>query len=486
MRKVHLAVAGWLLAGLTAVAPADGPAGKGQMKVSAEELDRLILQLGDDDLAKRGLARKQLEAIGEPAAAGLRKAAEVSDDPVVREAAKTVLEALDAMARGELPFGHDLEPADQLGPMRFSPLDLQGLANQSRTADFHQDNLRGNDLGGLAAGEHRLLGIPFRVGGGVLQLGSRLLADKPAQVRGIKVGRTFTHLHVLHATAYSGEEPDGVTIGRYTVRYEDGVTRAVPIVNGRDVRGWWKRPGAQEPSRGKVAWEGTNDCVKRMGAGLWLFVSSWENPRPGAVVVGLEYASAMTQSAPFCVAITTAAPLRARAAAGPVSAADFERLWEQLGGDGYPAADAVEALAGVPAQAVPFLAARLRAARPAAVERRVGTSVARLDDREFAVRERATRELEALGPEASPYLRRSLGEPISPEVRSRIERVLARLNGAKSTAEQRRWQGALFAFELIGTAEARKALEDVSRESAGAWLVSSARASLQRLANKKD
>src|SRR5204862_44356 len=82
---------------------------------------------------------------------------------------------------------------------------------------------------------------------------------------GIKVGKKFTSLHVLHATAYSVEEEEDVTIGSYTLHYEDGTTQTIPIVNGQDVRGWWKRPGAPEPSRGKVAWEGSNDCVTRMG-----------------------------------------------------------------------------------------------------------------------------------------------------------------------------------------------------------------------------
>jgi len=106
MRLVHLAVAGWLLSGLAAVCTADEPPGqapsKEAPKVSAADLDRLILQLGDDNPAKRAAARKQLEAVGEPAAAALTKAAEASDDPEVRKAAKVVLDKLDAKARGVL------------------------------------------------------------------------------------------------------------------------------------------------------------------------------------------------------------------------------------------------------------------------------------------------------------------------------------------------------------------------------------------------
>jgi hypothetical protein len=490
MRYSHSTFAGCLLAALVPASPAETPPGNGPakdgVKLSAEELDRLIMQLGDDDLATRASARKQLEKIGEPAVAGLKTAAEAADDPVVRQAAKSLLDVFAQRARGEAPFSQDPEPVGLLGPVRFSALDLQGLANQNRTATFHQDNMPGNNLGGLAAGEHRLLEIPFRVGAGVLQLGSQLVVDKPAEIRGIKVGRKLTQLYVLHASGYSGDQQDGVSIGHYTVRYDDGATRTIPLVNGRDVRGWWKRPRAPKPSRGKVAWEGTNDYVKRQGFGLWLFLSVWENLRPDMTVVSMDYVSAMTKCAPFCVAITTAAPLRAQVPAAPSAAGDLERLWKQLGTGDDPGYDAVEALAGLPGQTVPFLAAKLRAAQPEAVERRVGALIARLDDPEFAVRQRATQDLETFGPEAHPYLRRSLGEPVSLEVRRRVEGLLAKPDVAKFTADQRRWQNALTVYELIGTADTRKALDEVSHGSAGAWLASSAQASLKRLAKKQD
>src|SRR5690242_1040717 len=106
MRYVPLAIAGWLLSGLAAAAPADEPPGKDQpkegAKVSAEEIDRLIMQLGDDDRAKRVLARKRLEAIGPPVLDSLKKAAESADDPEVRKAAKTLIAAFGAKASGVL------------------------------------------------------------------------------------------------------------------------------------------------------------------------------------------------------------------------------------------------------------------------------------------------------------------------------------------------------------------------------------------------
>jgi hypothetical protein len=377
------------------------------------------------------------------------------------------------------------EPAGRPGPARFYPLDLQALANQKRKADFHQNNLPGNNLDALTSGEHRLLGIPFQVGQGVLQLGSQLLPDKPEKIDGIKVGKKFTTLHILHATAYSVDEEE-VTIGNYILHYEDGTTQTIPIVNGKDVRGWWKRPLAPEPSHGKVAWEGANDYVKGMGASIRLFMSTWKNPEPGTAVVSVDYASTMTKCAPFCVAITVAEPLKPRAVAGPVTTGDLEQLWKQLASDGNQASDAIETLAGVPMQAIPFLSARLRAVQPAAVEKRVAMLITQLDDDNFSVREKATKELETLGPEAFSQLRRSLDEPISVEVRHRIDCLVEKLKTAKLTADQNRLQGALLVFELIATAEARQVLEEVATGSAGAWLAPEAQASLKRLEKRKD
>jgi hypothetical protein len=381
--------------------------------------------------------------------------------------------------------GQPPEPTDRLGPARFYPLDLQALANQKREEDFHQDHFRGNNLAALAAGEHRLLGIPFQIGDGVLQLGSKLIPGKPAKITGIEIGKKFTTLYLLHAAAYSVDEGE-VPIGSYTLHYGDGTTRTIPIVNGKDVCGWYKRPSAPEPSRGKVAWEGTNEYASLRGARIRLFLSTWKNPKPGTAVTNIDYASAMTKCAPFCVAITATEPLKAPVGARPATADDLERLWQQLAGDGNQACDAVEALAGVPGQAIPFLRARLRAAQSTAVEKKVGMFITRLDDDDFSVREKATGELEKLGPEALPQLRRSLDGTMSLEARLRAERLVEKIKAAKPTDDQRRLQEALLVFELIASAEARKVLEEVSRGSAGAWLAPEAQASLKQLAGRKD
>src|SRR5439155_24051594 len=70
-----------------------------------------------------------------------------------------------------------------------------------------------NSLGNLTAGTMKLGGVPFDVGG-VIQLAGgetdRLGRRFDAAVDGIKVGRSFERLHVLHSA--SGKEDDGIPV----------------------------------------------------------------------------------------------------------------------------------------------------------------------------------------------------------------------------------------------------------------------------------
>lgn len=79
------------------VLPADAVKEKTAKRVAA-----LILQLGDDDFARREAASKELEALGEPALPALRKA-KASDDAEVRRRAERAIRAISRkLARREL------------------------------------------------------------------------------------------------------------------------------------------------------------------------------------------------------------------------------------------------------------------------------------------------------------------------------------------------------------------------------------------------
>src|SRR3954468_15930795 len=84
MRFAHFAVAFLLLLGSVALFSVGmkhaSAQSKPAVKVSIEEINRLVDQLGDNAFPTRSLARRKLEAIGEPAIEILKKAAENADD----------------------------------------------------------------------------------------------------------------------------------------------------------------------------------------------------------------------------------------------------------------------------------------------------------------------------------------------------------------------------------------------------------------------
>jgi predicted NACHT family NTPase len=157
----------------------------------------------------------------------------------------------------------------------------------------------------------------------------------------------------------------------------------------------------------------------------------------------------------------------------------LEALWADLARpDAGVASRAMWALASAP-RAVPFLRARLRPVVPAD-RARTARLLAELDDDYFKVREKAERELAGLGEGAESALREALKGKPGLEVRSRIERLLDRLDPAKSP-ERLRALRAVEALEHAGTPEALKLLARLAEGAPEARLTREARASCQRL-----
>jgi len=153
--------------------------------------------------------------------------------------------------------------------------------------------------------------VTFRIGERYIHLGSRTLPSKPLEVKAISVNGKFERLHFLHAVAKSGTQPrsrrredDGNRVGAYVVHFEDGTTATVLIIFGEDVRDWWNWDKSKPVSRGKVAWRGENSYAGRYGVKIRLYRTSWKNPHPGQSITSLDFQSANSLSAPFCVAIT--------------------------------------------------------------------------------------------------------------------------------------------------------------------------------------
>jgi len=196
----------------------------------------------------------------------------------------------------------------------FHFVDLQEQANQKRLDNMGR-GFPGSSLGALPGGEQTFGGVKFKVGDGLLQLGSTILDMKPDKIAGIKVDAKCTKLHILHATCFGGgpntvgsplHVKDGTTIGEYRVTFEDKSTAAIPIVYGQDVRDWFYVEAEGGPDRGKIAWNGENERAKEVGAKIRLFQTEWKNPKPDSKLVSIDYIGRKTETpaAPFCVAIT--------------------------------------------------------------------------------------------------------------------------------------------------------------------------------------
>jgi hypothetical protein len=161
---------------------------------------------------------------------------------------------------------------------------------------------------------------------------------------------------------------------------------------------------------------------------------------------------------------------------------ELAACWEALAGeDAGKAWGAVRRLAAAPAQGVPFLRAQL--AKQDAEAGKLRRLITDLDSESFEARERASRELAALGKAAGPALRRAQ-EGGSAEVRRRAKALLDRLDVGGRSGEELRGLRAVEVLEYVGTADARQGLAGLAAGPAEARLTREAKAALRRLAGR--
>jgi hypothetical protein len=168
---------------------------------------------------------------------------------------------------------------------------------------------------------------------------------------------------------------------------------------------------------------------------------------------------------------------------------ELARLWEDLAADAPRAFRAVRALAGAPARAVPFLAARLHRV-PAAGDVLLARLLDELGDDRFPVRERATLTLAQMGHDVVPALREALTVGLlDVEARHRVRSLLGRL-GEGELREVRLLPGELRALRAVealergGTPGARRVLARLGQGSSHARLTQEARVALARLGGR--
>ncbi len=170
-----------------------------------------------------------------------------------------------------------------------------------------------------------------------------------------------------------------------------------------------------------------------------------------------------------------------RFVAADLSGPALEAEWADLtGDDGFKAYKAVWALASDPRASLPSVREILQPVKPAD-EKRIAQLVKDLDADDFAVREKASEELEAIGEPAAKALRKALEGTASAELRARATRLLDRFGGKTIAPDVLRRQRAMEVLEHMGTAEARALLEEIARGAPEAGLTQDAKAALRRL-----
>jgi RNA polymerase sigma factor (sigma-70 family) len=172
---------------------------------------------------------------------------------------------------------------------------------------------------------------------------------------------------------------------------------------------------------------------------------------------------------------------RAAAMNPPPKPGDVEQAWRALAGDDAKAAyEAIRALAVSPDAAVRRMAQELKPAAPADVKH-IQACLRDLDDADFAVRERATGDLERMGDQTAAALERFLAGKPSLEARRRAEHLLVKARGTILDPERLREVRALEALERVGTDDARRLLETLSKGAPDAGRTRDARRALERL-----
>jgi hypothetical protein len=166
--------------------------------------------------------------------------------------------------------------------------------------------------------------------------------------------------------------------------------------------------------------------------------------------------------------------------AGAPSAKQVADWWEQLAElsavKGY---SAMREMVGHPAAALTLLREKLKPVKelpPAKID----ALMAGLDAEEFAAREKASRDLVAVGDAAEARLRALLGGKPGLEVKRRAEDVLSRIEAGRLRPER-----AIEVVERIGDDRAVNLLRELAGGMSGAALTSDAAGALARLAARK-
>jgi WD40 repeat protein len=158
-----------------------------------------------------------------------------------------------------------------------------------------------------------------------------------------------------------------------------------------------------------------------------------------------------------------------------------ELLAALRGEDAAAAYAAMARLSAKPTEAVALFRGALKpATKPAAADALLDRLTADLADESFAAREKASRELDALGGSAVEGMRQRLLKTPSPEARRRIAKYIDKHDPAPLLPERLLEERGLELLEHVNTPESRALLAKLAKGAAGASLTRAAAESLKR------
>jgi WD40 repeat protein len=163
------------------------------------------------------------------------------------------------------------------------------------------------------------------------------------------------------------------------------------------------------------------------------------------------------------------------------AAKDLDGAWQELANaDAGRAYKAMGLLAAAPAEATQLLKQHLKPIAPAD-PKLVEKLLDELNSDKFAVRDKANLELEKLGDLAALALRERLNAKPSLEMRQRMDKLVAKLNGPVQAPEMMQILRGIETLERIGTRPALEALTALAGGAPGHRVTEDARAAMQRL-----
>lgn len=171
----------------------------------------------------------------------------------------------------------------------------------------------------------------------------------------------------------------------------------------------------------------------------------------------------------------------------PFTAKQLDAVWADFGQNDEEgtekALEGVRAMIGAPKLVVPFLKERLKPV-PGPDAKRIQQCIDDLDGNDFKTREKAAKDLEAIGSLAAPALEKKLQEKLPLDLQRRVEGLLEKADRQNLSVDDLRTLRGIEVLRGIGGPEAAEVLEKLAKGADGSVLTLQARNALASVTAK--